>query len=225
MVIPPLLATGVTTTRIIIVGRHLRVIVEVVLGLDPDLHRGTIVEAGVLKVKIITMTVVGIAAVTADLQRYLTLLEKYEHTRTRTSRMASNNVRGTNKMRSETGSWDVGKLDVWRIWAAKSLDRNCDICWRGVWRSESAEIFSSIGTTLRTPRAHIPWCKRLVAEERQFNFFASQLRIRIEMAFRLMVKKWGILARPLTIKLNKVKALMFIRKPEPALNTEFFDIL
>ena len=33
------------------------------------------------------------------------------------------------------------------------------------------------------------------------NFFASQLQIRIErMAFGLMVKKWGILARPLTIK-------------------------
>ena len=112
MVIPPLLATGVTTTRIIIVGRHLRVIVEVVPGLDPDLHRGTLVEAGVLEVGIITMTVVGIAAVTADLQRYLTLLEKYEHARTRTSRMASNNVRRTYKMRSETGSPDVRKLDV-----------------------------------------------------------------------------------------------------------------
>ena len=60
-----LLLATVTTTRIIIVGRHLRVIVEVVPGLDPDLHRGTIVEAGVLEVGIITMTVVGIAAVTA----------------------------------------------------------------------------------------------------------------------------------------------------------------
>ena len=41
-----------------------------------------------------------------------------------------------------------------------------------------------------------------------FNFYASQLRIRIEMAFRLMVKKWGILSRPLSIKMIKVKKLM-----------------
>jgi hypothetical protein len=41
-----------------------------------------------------------------------------------------------------------------------------------------------------------------------FNFFASQLRIRIEMAFGLMVKKWGILARPLSIKMIKMKRLM-----------------
>ena len=45
-------------------------------------------------------------------------------------------------------------------------------------------------------------------ENDNFNFFASQLRIRIEMAFGLMVKKWGILARPLTIKLKNVKRLM-----------------
>ena len=40
-----------------------------------------------------------------------------------------------------------------------------------------------------------------------FNFFASQLRIRIEMAFGLMVKKWGILTRPLSIKLKHIKHL------------------
>ncbi len=49
----------------------------------------------------------------------------------------------------------------------------------------------------------------LVQKNDNFNFFASQLRIRIEMAFGLMVKKWGILARPLTIKLKSVKTLMF----------------
>jgi hypothetical protein len=41
-----------------------------------------------------------------------------------------------------------------------------------------------------------------------FNFFASQLRIRIEMAFGLMVNKWGILTRPLSIKVRKVKKLI-----------------
>jgi hypothetical protein len=41
-----------------------------------------------------------------------------------------------------------------------------------------------------------------------FNFYASQLRIRIEMAFGLMVMKSGILARPLSVKVRKLKYLM-----------------
>ena len=41
-----------------------------------------------------------------------------------------------------------------------------------------------------------------------YNFYASQLRIRIEMSFGLMVKKWGILSRPITIKMQKVKLLI-----------------
>jgi hypothetical protein len=41
-----------------------------------------------------------------------------------------------------------------------------------------------------------------------FNFCASQLCICIEMAFGLMVKKWGVLGRPLTIKLANVKHLV-----------------
>jgi hypothetical protein len=41
-----------------------------------------------------------------------------------------------------------------------------------------------------------------------FNFYASQLRIRIEMAFGLMVQKWGILCRSLRIKIRKVKRLI-----------------
>ena len=40
-----------------------------------------------------------------------------------------------------------------------------------------------------------------------FNFYASQLRIRIEMAFGLMVKKWGVLGKPLGCKLHHVKYL------------------
>jgi DDE superfamily endonuclease len=38
-----------------------------------------------------------------------------------------------------------------------------------------------------------------------FNFYASQLRIRVEMAFGIMTKKWGILNRLLTIALPNVK--------------------
>ncbi|GLE07530.1 hypothetical protein PINS_up024263 [Pythium insidiosum] len=35
-----------------------------------------------------------------------------------------------------------------------------------------------------------------------FNFFLSQLRIRIEQAFGLMVTKWRILKKPLEVKLK-----------------------
>lgn len=40
-----------------------------------------------------------------------------------------------------------------------------------------------------------------------FNFYGSQLRIRIEMAFGLMTKKFGILWRPVVIGVDKVKTL------------------
>jgi DDE superfamily endonuclease len=45
-------------------------------------------------------------------------------------------------------------------------------------------------------------------ENDNFNFFLSQLRIRIEMAFGLMTKKWGILQRPLTNSLPSIKHLI-----------------
>jgi hypothetical protein len=48
----------------------------------------------------------------------------------------------------------------------------------------------------------------LIARNDNFNFFASQLRIRIEMAFGLMVKKWGILQRPLTHSLKNIKYII-----------------
>jgi hypothetical protein len=41
-----------------------------------------------------------------------------------------------------------------------------------------------------------------------FNYFASQLRIRIEMAFGLMVNKWGILQRPSRVPLKHIKFMM-----------------
>lgn len=40
-----------------------------------------------------------------------------------------------------------------------------------------------------------------------FNFYASQLRIRVEMAFGLMTKKWGILWRPVIVDIQKIKYL------------------
>lgn len=41
-----------------------------------------------------------------------------------------------------------------------------------------------------------------------FNFFASQLRIRIEMAFGIMQSKWCILQRPLQMKIENAKDMM-----------------
>ena len=41
-----------------------------------------------------------------------------------------------------------------------------------------------------------------------FNFFASQLRIRIEMAFGMMRMKWGILSRAVGASLGHVKYLI-----------------
>jgi DDE superfamily endonuclease len=38
-----------------------------------------------------------------------------------------------------------------------------------------------------------------------FNFYASQLRIRIEMAFGILTNKWGILQRPVGVALKNVK--------------------
>jgi hypothetical protein len=41
-----------------------------------------------------------------------------------------------------------------------------------------------------------------------FNFYGSQLRIRIEMAFGLFQQKWGLLQRPLVVRVDKVKHLI-----------------
>ena len=38
-----------------------------------------------------------------------------------------------------------------------------------------------------------------------FNYFASQCRIRIEMTFGIMVKKWTILSCPITTRLSNIK--------------------
>ncbi len=73
-------------------------------------------------------------------------------------------------------------------------------------------LYCAIGDCAYTPTEHLIPIFRgenaLSARNDNFNFFGSQLRIRIEMAFGLMVKKWGILARPLTIKLKNIKRLV-----------------
>ena len=50
--------------------------------------------------------------------------------------------------------------------------------------------------------------EKTIAKYDNFNFFASQLRIRIEMAFGMMQMKWGILQRPLGCSLKHVGVLI-----------------
>lgn len=73
-------------------------------------------------------------------------------------------------------------------------------------------LYCAIGDCAYTPSEHlVPIFRGDMARNVRndnFNFFASQLRIRIEMAFGLMVKKWGILSRPLDIKVRHIKRLI-----------------
>mmetsp|Transcript_23155 Transcript_23155/g.64385 ORF Transcript_23155/g.64385 Transcript_23155/m.64385 type:complete len:429 (+) Transcript_23155:970-2256(+) len=41
-----------------------------------------------------------------------------------------------------------------------------------------------------------------------FNYYASQLRIRIEMAFGMMYQKWGVLWRPMRVSIDNVKCVV-----------------
>jgi hypothetical protein len=73
-------------------------------------------------------------------------------------------------------------------------------------------LYCAIGDCAYMPTEHLIPSFRgenaLSARNDNFDFFGSQLRIRIEMAFGLMVKKWGNLAGPLTIKLKNIKRLV-----------------
>lgn len=73
-------------------------------------------------------------------------------------------------------------------------------------------LFTAIGDCAYKPTEHMAPIyhgrDRTRPKYDAFNFYASQLRIRIEMAFGLMVKKWGILSRPISIKLKNVKYLI-----------------
>ena len=52
---------------------------------------------------------------------------------------------------------------------------------------------------------------KLNAKQSSYNFYISQMRIRIEMAFGLMTEKWQILRRPMRTKLqNTGRVLMCI---------------
>ena len=73
-------------------------------------------------------------------------------------------------------------------------------------------VYCVIGDCAYTPTEHlVPIFRgenaRIPCND-NFNYYASQCRIRIEMAFGLMVKKWGILSSPLKCKLQNIKRLI-----------------
>ena len=49
---------------------------------------------------------------------------------------------------------------------------------------------------------------RYLEKNDNFNFFLSQLRIRIEMAFGLLVTKWRILHTPINVKFSNLRKLV-----------------
>jgi DDE superfamily endonuclease len=73
-------------------------------------------------------------------------------------------------------------------------------------------IYCVIGDCAYTPTEHLVPIYRganaTLPRNDNFNFYASQLRIRIEMAFGLLVKKWSILQRPLSIKMKHLSKLI-----------------
>jgi hypothetical protein len=70
-------------------------------------------------------------------------------------------------------------------------------------------LFFAIGDCAYAPTEHLVPIfggqSATVPNNSHFNFYASQCRIRIEMAFGLMVQKWGILKRPITCRLRNVR--------------------
>ena len=59
-------------------------------------------------------------------------------------------------------------------------------------------------------RLIVPYCGRDKADKSKdvFNFYLSQLRIRIEQAFGLLVTKWRVFKRPLEVSLNRAPQLV-----------------
>jgi hypothetical protein len=72
--------------------------------------------------------------------------------------------------------------------------------------------FTAIGDCAYEPMEHMAPIsggnEGRMKENGTFNYFASQLRIRIEMAFGLMVNKWGILQHPSRVPLKHIKFMM-----------------
>jgi DDE superfamily endonuclease len=70
-------------------------------------------------------------------------------------------------------------------------------------------LFCVIGDCAYMPTEHlVPIYRGDYARIRRNDFYASQLRIRIEMAFAKMVKKWAILQNKLSIKMENIHRLV-----------------
>jgi hypothetical protein len=72
--------------------------------------------------------------------------------------------------------------------------------------------FCVIGDCAYRPSEHLVpvfgGASALDPDNNNWNYYASQCRIRIEMSFGMMKQKWGILNSPLQVKLRNVKRLM-----------------
>ena len=75
-------------------------------------------------------------------------------------------------------------------------------------------LFCDIGDCTYTPTEHlVPIFGGALAKipsNNNFNFYASQRRIRSKMAFGVMIQKWGIHQKPLTCKLKHVWKIVVI---------------
>ena len=76
----------------------------------------------------------------------------------------------------------------------------------------SSGLLYCIGDCVYTPTEKLLpiYRSEQVARERydNYNYYTSQLLICIEMAFGLMVKRWSILQRPISITIRNIKHLI-----------------
>jgi|UPI00043EFA5F hypothetical protein len=73
--------------------------------------------------------------------------------------------------------------------------------------------YFAVGDNAYSQRPYLmtPYNKTQLAGNKQrddYNYFISELRIRVEMAFGLMVNKWGILQSPLKVNLSRCPAVI-----------------
>jgi hypothetical protein len=128
-------------------------------------------------------------------------------------------------------SFYSGHYQTYRVNVQASCDHNCKFSFIGVAGpgalgdrealqqvslgsliEKLPALFCAIGDCAYCPTEHlVPIFRGSQAKYHKndnFNFYASQLQIRIEMLFELMVKKWGVLGCPVSVKLANAKHLV-----------------
>jgi hypothetical protein len=78
----------------------------------------------------------------------------------------------------------------------------------------AGNLISHVGDNayINGPHLITPFAKPdMTVDRKHFCFYISQLRIRIEMAFALLVTKWRIFKKPMEVKLRKVLYLLISR--------------